>query len=126
MNASIPLLWTTSASSTVLYQSTIAWNCLVASTACANFAGTTRRFPLRSPADSAGIAVPPARGVFDRLCTTESLHSYCNDRVAETMGRACRFTGDKTQPAGACPPWERTGWLEDSFSVAANLSSPVG
>src|SRR5208282_3198160 len=56
----MPLLRTTSASSTVVYQSTIGLNCLVASTACANFAGTTRLVPLLSPADFAGIAIPPS------------------------------------------------------------------
>src|SRR5208282_4369739 len=56
----MPLLRTTSACSTVVYQSSIGWNCLVASTACANFAGTTRLFPLRSSAGFAGIAIPPS------------------------------------------------------------------
>src|ERR1700675_1512394 len=109
----MPLLWTTSACSTVVYQSTIAWNCLVASTACANFAGTTRRvpFPLPLPlkAELAGIAGVLLR----RRC--DPARSQCRypliavidqpDKASEGIFRARK----RRRPPVRAPLWERTG-----------------
>src|ERR1700724_3467721 len=102
MNASMPLLWTISAFSTVVYQSTIAWNCLVASTACANFAGTTRRVPFPLAAELDGIAILLRR----RIDPVRAPCRYFLIAVIDTLDKAseCSFGGRKRTPAGACPP----------------------
>src|SRR5258708_26358334 len=116
MNASMPLLWTTSACSTVVYQSTIAWNCLVASTACANFAGTTRRVPFPLAAELDGIAILLRRRS-TRCRGPVSIPPYCSDRHGEQGERALfRRTQKRHQPARA-PLRERTGWCRTEESI---------
>src|ERR1700722_10761037 len=111
MNASMPLLWTTSACSTVMYQSTIAWNCLVASTACANFAGTTRRVPFPFSAELAGIASPPSTA-FDPAAGGGV--AYPLIAVIDTPDKECDVTSEhaKEHPPVRAPLWERTGGCE--------------
>src|ERR1700722_6281486 len=107
MNASMPLLWTTSACSTVMYQSTIAWTCLVASTACANFAGTTRRVPFPLAAELDGIAIL-LRQRIDPVRAPCRYPSYCSDRHAGQgervlFRRTQKDTSRRVPPLGNAP-----------------------